>query len=434
MVGPMLGNLAGNPRTGRPGATRTAAAILLLIILAAGVGFGQDRGSGPATPRRVLLLVSQADGAGFDADGLSLVSRSILLGLQTDPDVQAAEAVIVDSAGQSVPGSDDARTEASRAGGADAWLWVEVSRTAEGTSLRVRSFDVARDRQTIDQTLPISVGLSPLDLPAADWTGVARLVARAYPPLRADAEGPIDAPASALLSIHARPGSLVKVGGGPAVTIGADGSASVTLAVPAEYSLRATAPGFSPATRQLFLTADREVTLRQDPGARWAVEASLADLAWPGLGLSWFIVPDSLLLGIDATTYLLGLALNQEEVLLSLPLTNVILKIALYVAPSDSPFRPYTGLAVFLRVVHAPIYLGLDPLSPVGGQLILGAEMGRTLRGGFFLEYLPTLYSTTVANLFRATLGVQNPPLWWYFSSAFAVNFLAFSAGYRWTM
>jgi hypothetical protein len=249
---------------------------------------------------------------------------------------------------------------------------------------------------------------------------VARLVARAYPPLRADSEGLFDGPTSARLSIHARPGSTVKVAGGPEVTIGDDGITAVTLAAPAEYSLRATAPGFSPATQRVYVASDRDVTLPQDPGARWAVEGALADMADPGLSLSWFIVPDSVFVGLGATTYSFALALSQDEVFLSLPLTSAYLRMGFYLGQADSTFRVYTAIAQFFRIIHAPVYF------------VLGAEIARTYRGGFFLEYTPTIYPTRLPNLFRASLGAYDIPPGWVFTPDAALNLLTFRVGYRW--
>jgi hypothetical protein len=262
---------------------------------------------------------------------------------------------------------------------------------------------------------------------------VARLVMRAFPSTAAGK--PVAAvPTSARLSIHARPGSVVKIAGGTAVTIDADGGARVTLVAPGEYALRATLPGFSPSTQTVFLTSDREVTFPQAPVARWAIEGSLSDAAWPGVGLSWFAVPDSLSLGIGLSTYLFGLALNDVNVFESQPLTNVHLWYAFYMAPADAFFRAYSGFALFVRIIHAPVYFGLDPLAPVGAQFVLGAEIGRTLRGGFFLEYVPTVYFTDLPTLFQASLGPDNRFPGWLFGPGFAQNLLTFRMGYRWML
>jgi len=403
----------------------------MLLILAASAVFAQDAGA--AAPRRVLLLVTQSAGAGWDNDAFSLVSRSLFLGVQSDDGVRAAGTIIVEPPSGSVPASDDARARAARAVGADGWLWIELPQAPGGASLRVHSFDLASGAQDIDEAVPVRNGLSPLELPAADWSKVAHLVVRAFSPTAAG-KALAAARTSARLSIHARPGSVVKIAGGTAVTIDADGGTSVTLDAPGEYALRATLPGFSPSTQTLFLTSDREVTFSQAPAVRWALEGSLSDAAWPGVGLSWFAVPDSLSLGIGFSTYLFGLALNEQNVFASQPLTNVHLWYAFYMAPADSFFRAYSGFVVFVRIIHAPVYFGLDPLSPVGAQFVLGAEIDRTLRGGFFLEYVPTVYFTNLPTLFQASLGTDSRIPGWLFGPGFAQNLLTFRMGYRWML
>jgi hypothetical protein len=64
----------------------------------------------------------------------------------------------------------------------------------------------------------------------------------------------------------------------------------------------------------------------------------------------------------------------------------------------------------------------------------VGAEIGRTLRGGIFLEYAPTMYFTSLPNLFRASLGTGGISPGWIFNPTFVVNLLSFRMGYRWLL
>ncbi len=408
----------------------TAAVLLCAGALSARA---QDAPAADTLPRRVLLVVSAASGSGLEQDGLELLSRSILIGLQTDPGALSAGTVFIPPPAAMDPASDEERAQAARVQGADAWLWVEALPGAGQARVLVRSFDIARNRAGPEESVTIPGGLAPLGLPDVDWSAVAGVAVRAFS-AAADAEVTYAPPASSKLSIRARAGTVVSVTPGPSVKVDEGGSASVTLDAPAAYTLRATAPGLSPARAQIFLTADREVTIPQVPAARWAVEASLADLTWPEASLSWFAVPDWVSLGIGATTYLLGFALNGDRVFSSAPLANLSLRVGAYILPADSGFRLYAALSGFVRLIHAPAYFGLDPLSPVGARLAIGAEIARTVRGGFFLEYTPTMYFTKLPQLFRASLGSYDIPPGWLFEPGFALNLITLRLGYRWTL
>jgi hypothetical protein len=435
--------VAGITRRFRRRALASVGAVLLLLS-ATGIACAQDAGQAPTsaaaepassrqpTGRRLLLIVTQADGAGYTADTLALLTRAILMGLQLDPRVQATGTVIVDAPG-SVPATEDARSQAAGEVGAEGWLWIEVSAGTDGTPLHVRTFDTASQGQGVDETVTMGSSLAVSDLATADWSGLAGLVARAYPS-RQGQDAVAAGPTSATLSIHGRPRSRVTVAGGPTVTLDSNGNGSMTLDTPASYTIRATDFGYTPASQSLFLASDREVTVSQAPAARWAVEASLSDGSWPGAAFSWFMIPDILSVGLDISTYFFGLALNEQQVFWSLPLSNLGLRLGVYFAPPDSGFRTYSSLVVFTRVIHAAQYLGLDPLSPLAGRLALGAEIGRGPRGGFFLEYDPVLYLTNLPNLFRASLGPESTPPGWVFAPGVALDLLSIRVGYRWTL
>lgn len=412
---------------------RRLVAATAFLLLAAALGAAQAAGGADSGPRRVLLVLRQAADAGYEADTLTFISRSLFAGLQMDVEVRAAQTVLVDSVGSEAPAADDALSAAAAAQGADAWLTVTISGGADSTPVHVRSLDVARQELVIDQDVTVEGTLTPLDLAATDWSGVAHLLADAYPAAGINARRANTlAPGTARLVINGRPESVVAIRGSQSVSLGSDGKAIVALDAPAQYVLRATAPGFLPVSRTIYLAATREIALGQQPAPRWAMAASVVDLAYPGASISWLFVPDIAFLSAGFTTYVAGLALNSTEAFSYRPLTSLIVETGAYLLPSDSIVRPYYSLGGFFRLVVAPEYVGLDPLAPGGFQLVLGAEIGGKPRGRLFLEWAPQFYVTQFPALLQASLGTGDTPPGWRFSAQSASEVLTLRLGYRW--
>ena len=138
---------------------------------------------------------------------------------------------------------------------------------------------------------------------------------------------------------------------------------------------------------------------------------------------------------LGITTYAVGLAFTDTQVITRNPLTNLVLQAGIYLRPEDVLFRPYVNVGVFARIVYAPgTLVGIDPLSWGGVQLSVGTEIGRSPRGRFFFEYQPMLYAVSVPGLFQASFGAGDPPTGWSFSDKSAFNFLCFRVGYRWSL
>jgi len=409
---------------------RKPATVLLVLLLAAACGFGQDAGETGQSPRRLMLAVSQRNGTGFTADELTLISRSLLLVLQET----RADLILVDPARQWPGGSDDELSALAGESWADCWMQVELSGSRTDAILRVRSFDMLDGTMLFEKTVPRRGGeFSALDLVGERWEDISAFLAGNYPP-RASAGISRKYPGTLKLSIQALAGTAVILSGaGKAkAKVGTNGAAQIDLPAPGVYELRATHWGSLPLKRRLFIRGDRSLILEQEPAPRMTLDAS-ALMAWPGVAVSWAPVPGWLFVRAGLTTYLVGLVLREDAIFSSDPLTNLDLLAGLYLCPADGALRPYLGIGGFLRFVHAsgwPIHL--DPLAPLGLQAIIGAEIPLAGPARFFLEYEPMLYVTTEYPDLFAT-AMRDTPGWAFFPQA-ALQLLSFRMGIRWPL
>ena len=403
--------------------------LLLLVLLPSGL-FAQ---------RRILLHVDQLPGAGYSENELFMISRSMLLALQ------AADAGIsfVESPESAPPASADHLTDLAKKASADSWVWVEITVKGAETSLRVRGFDLFFQQSALDRTLSRDGRILTLDLPFEKWDDIVSPVLENNRGADlANTERPVAQ--TAVITIRALPGTRVTVPRGPAVTTGRDGYAEMTLASPAEYSLRAILSGYRTETQRFFLTSNRKIDFEQKAASLWAMEASLKDLGYPGFDVTFFIVPNFSWLRLGITSYIVGLALvsqssdpsgNSGTVFTSNPLTNLVFQGGMYFNPDFKLFRFYGELGFFVRVLHPTgSFPYIDPLSRGGFQITVGTEIAHTPVGRFFLEYNPMIYAVNVPNLFQAMFGSDNSPPGWVFTSGAAISLLSFRIGYRWLL
>ena len=265
----------------------------------------------------------------------------------------------------------------------------------------------------VDATVNRDSRLSFFDVPYEKWTDIVSLVQEGTqlqrtpplpprtprrPPARSLPDGFPHDPGSS-------PGTLITAGKGVTALTDGYGTATFTLASPAEYSLRAVRADFYPTRQELFVSADRTIELPQARASRWAVEGSLLDAQYPGVDVTRFVIPNWVFVRLGFTTYQLGLALSGNSVFSNEPLTNFALQGGAYFRPEDALFRFYGTLGGFLRVITQPGQAPLiDPLAPGGIQVSLGTEILGTQHGGFFFEWAPMLYFTTVPGLMQASL------------------------------
>jgi hypothetical protein len=399
------------------------------LLMAAAAAFAQEAAPGQTVPRRILLTVARPEGSSFTAADAFMIGRSLLERLQGAD----AQLVMVEAAEESTGRSPDELGAQAKDAGADGWMQVTLDGAWSAAKLGIRSFDLLSNAAVAELSVTRTAWGNPSGLVQEGWTDVVQAIAGKFPPVEAAA--PVDAgQPQARLTVTALPGSVVTGLGKASLRIEADGSASAMLPVMREYMLRTTLAGFTPVTQRVFLSTDREVRVDQKKSSQWGVELSLLDAQAPGVDLTMAMPANSLFVRLGFSTYAVGLALTSTSVLTDDPLTNIAIQAGVYLGPEDRLFRLYLALGVFARVVHvkdtAPV---LDQMAPLGLRFMVGSELPGPPQGRFFFEYTPTLYSTSVPDLFRAALG-QNSSPGWIFGHTLAASLISFRFGYRWQL
>jgi hypothetical protein len=399
------------------------------LLIAAAAAFAQEAAPGQTVHRRLLLTVARPQSSSFTAGDAFMIGRSLLERLQ-DADT---EIIVVEGTDESTGRSPDELGAQAKDAGADGWMQVTLDGGWPAAKLGIRSFDLVSNAMVAELSATRTGWGNPAGLAQESWTDVVQAVVGKFPPVEAAA--PVDAgPPQAKLTVTALPGSVVTGLGKTPLRIEADGSASAMLPVMREYVLRTTLAGFTPVTQRVFLSTDREVRVEQKKSSRWGLELSLLDAQAPGVDITMAVPARSFFLRAGFSTYAAGLALNSTSVLLNDPLTNISLQAGLYLGPEDRVFRLYLALGAFARVVHAkdtvPV---LDQMAPVGLRFMVGSELPGPPQGRFFFEYTPTLYSTSIPDVFRAALG-QNSSPGWIFGHTLAASLISFRFGFRWQL
>ena len=415
----------------------------MLLVFLAGAAVLPAQAPGQPPSGRVMLYVDEAKDGPLSSDELFMMSRSALLGLQSAvPGLQLIEL----ASGSLSPASEKSLTRRAAEDGAASWIWLQASGDRSRMVVRARAFDLPSGTSTFDQSIERDGGFSAPRLASDSWSDLAALVRQGMPagaPAAAAALSPSAAsgsePGGAVLTVRARPGTEVAGPQGMRAVADADGVARLRLAAPAEYTLRSTRQGFYADTQRLFVSGDQELVLHQSAASRWAIDASLLQMAYPGIEGSYFLVPNWVYVKLGFTTYLLGLALTDTQVVSSNPLTNIVVQAGSYLRREDVVFRPYVNVGLFLRFVHAPgILVGIDAVSWGGLQASLGTEIGSNPHGRFFVEFQPMLYFSGVPGLLEASLAASSnnngSPTGWLFLSPGAVDLLCFRVGYRWML
>jgi hypothetical protein len=382
----------------------TVALILLLVTAQAPC---QNAAQAGGISRKLLLVVRNEGAAEITQTEILLMEKSLGLALQN----ASASLRIVEYGNAEFPPDLEKRIETSQATQTDCWLWVGVSGERTSLALRLNSYDLLLQATVVDEALPFEGSLATVSTLEGGWDNLVSLMLGKFQITRTGQSpgGGIDTasgPRTALLTIKARPGTVVT--GLPAgrLEIGFDGAVIASLDAPAAYTFRAWLGGYDPVTLNVFLDDNMEVSLNQEPGAKWAVDTSFFNSLFPGVDGRYYFIPNWLFMELGCTTYFFGLRLGSDQAIFSFPLANLILQFGGYITAEDSFMRLYGAAGAFLRVVFAAdVPVRFDPLSSYGFQVAVGSQFMIAGDFRFFAELVPMLYMSNYPDLFHASLG-----------------------------
>ena len=381
-------------------------------------------------PRRLLFVMEKSVlFSGYSDNEMIVLKRSFLTVLS---EAEGAPTPI-DYSLKSFPSSVTARNRAAREAGADCWLVLKMGGLRATPTLNVVSYDLLYDIKTLDFTSSRTEGFSMLDIYRERWDDVIPLLVKKYPPLasRAYSRGP---PAPVTLTIRAVPGTILTGLSLKPLSVGPDGKTSVELPSPAPYSLRAVASGYVPSRKDIYLDGPTELTLEQARSPWLRLDGAFLDGFFPGVAANFSIPSLPFFARVGFTTFRVGIAVNRDQFLTSLALSQLSLLLGGYLSPEDSSTRWYLGAGPLLRIsLPSNGSLVVDQLLPFGVQAVAGVEfpLAGTLRS--FVELAPTGYYTPLPALFVASFAkdgstfpyVNFPPKW-------ALNPFEVRFGLRW--
>jgi hypothetical protein len=383
-------------------ARRLSAALICAWVIgqlaAPGVASAQDASPETATPRRILVAVEKGPLAEFSDDDLGILARSFLTTLSS---AEGAPSALSFGRGR-FPSLPADREKAARDRGADAWLFLSISGSEARPILRVSSYDMIYQVATLSFTIRRRDPLPIMDIDRELWSDVVPRVVAAYPAIQPAAydRGPTTA---VPVIIRARPGTIVSGLTQKPIEIGRDGTASVQIPSPSPYSLRATLAGYVPTAESIYFNGQPEILIPQTRSPWLLLDFALLDGFYPGVSGTLASSPFPGFVRLGFTTFRAGLALNQDQILSSLALSQLTAHVGLYFSPEDKQVRWYAGAGGLLRVTLTPArVLILDVFMPWGVQAIAGAEIAFTPHIRTYVELAPTLYKISSVGLYTA--------------------------------
>jgi hypothetical protein len=401
---------------------------LALALLAAATAGSQDQAPADKAPRRVLFSIEKGLISGYSDDEMVILKRSFLTALSEADDAPTP----IDYGAGGFPSSLGDRNKAARAAGADCWLVMKLSGLRGSPSINVVAFDLLYNIKSLDFTASRSEGFSMLELYRERWDDVIRPILKKFPPLvsHAYSRGP---PGAVTLTIRAVPGTTITGLSPQALKVGADGTASIQLASPAPYSLRAAAGGYVPSQMSLYLDGQTELTLQQTPSPWLKLDGAFLDGFFPGLAATFAFPTLPAFARLGLTTFRAGVSVNSDQFAVSLPLSQLTLLLGLYLSPEDRPTRFYVGAGPLLRLSLPPGGpFTIDQLLPFGVQAVGGVEFPLAGKLRTFIEYAPTGYYTPLPLLFQYSFGSKNGTFPFInFPPTLAVNILELRIGLR---
>lgn len=405
---------------------RFACLAIVLFLVCAGSAGGQDSSaqapSAPApaataqpapapaaaeaAPRRMLFAMEKGTFSGYSDNEMVVLKRSFLTALA---DAEGAP-VPIDYGSRGFPGSLNDRNKAAREAGADSWLILKISGFRGSPSLNVVSYDLLYNITSLDFTVSHPEAFSMIDIFRERWDDVVRPILKKYPPLvsHAYSRGP---PAPVTLTIHGAPGTEITGLPTGRLVIGQDGSASVDLPSPAPYSFRAAAAGYIPGTTRMYLDGQTEITLDQVRSPWLRLDAAFLDGFFPGASANFSIPSLPFFARLGFATFRVGIAVNnKDQILASIPLSQLTFHLGYYISPEDRATRLYVGAGPLLRISLPPgsQTFVVDRLLPWGVQALAGVEFPVSGRLHGFVEYSPSFYVTPEPAMFKASFGADS--------------------------
>jgi len=407
------------------------------LFLAAQINlFSQDQAADQNAPRRILVALEKTWLPGYSSEDMAILQRSLLTALTG---AEGGPSPVAYGQLKGFPSSTKDRNKAARDAGADCWLLVKISGLKFAPSIRVLSYDLIYDTTTLDFSTPRHESFPIMNISRERWDDIVPLVARKYPALGplAYSRGP---PAAIPVMIRARPGTLITGLSAKPLTAGPDGTTSVELPSPAPYSLRATLVGYVPSGVSFYLDGQTEINVDQVKSPWLYIDAAVLDGFFPGVSATYAIPIFPGFIRVGFTTFRAGIAVNQDKLLTSLPLSQFTLLLGWYISPEDSAYRFYAGAGPLLRVTLPPDgSFTIDHLLPWGIQLVGGMEFAFIGSFHAFVEYAPTLYPTPEPDVFKASFGSNNGSNnstlpYVNFPPSFALNPFELRFGIRWML
>lgn len=366
---------------------RSAPYAVLLIAAAALLVATQQVSAKPVQPEEGVRVMVRATGTGPAADADSLtaaLARSTIL----DAILSAPEGTdLVEAA---------AKTRCAVA--------VEITGVATGEGQARSDWRIIDPFDGSIVRSGIIEGFEPTERDLTDfwWLPVVEAVEQALPSLK-----------KPMVSISARPGTVVQGLSEEPLVIPGSGRVELSLRVPGTYPWRATSTGSYPE-RGVFdaLEHGAEMAIKERPLRRWAVELGMFMTQYPDLYGSWRFSEDQFFLRFGLSQFLAGLYLGDatddsgEWGLVSYPLIQPGVGLGYYVLPPDFAVRPYLSVLAFARIIVSPyVPLALDPIGPFGTSAIAGAEWALAEKLAMFIEVGASFYPCPDGELFAASRG-----------------------------
>ena len=384
---------------------RPLACLLTVLLLSLhGTLFAQEKAQAAAeeAPRRILFVMEKGGLFSYSDNEMIILKRSFLTALSDADDAP----VPIDYSLKSFPSSTEDRNKAAREAGADCWLVVKVSGKGSPT-LQVVSYDLLYNIKTLDFSVSRHEAFSMLDVYGERWDDVIPQVVKKYPPLisRAYTRGP---PAPVTLTIKAVPGTTITGLSPKPLFVGPNGAATIDLPSPASYSLRATAFGYVPNKLNFYLDGQAEIPLQQVRSPWLKLDAAFQNGFFPGISAN-FSIPSMPFFGrLEYTTFRAGVAVNQNQIFTSLPLSQLGFLLGLYVSPEDNAMRWYFGAGALVRFSWpGGGALVVDNLLPFAVRLAAGTDFPLFGPVRAFAELTPTAYYTPLPGAFPGLIRQQ---------------------------